>query len=357
MTPVCDETTEDTIWWDNNRHDAAQFETLKADFAHARSRTCSCRTCWRRRSRLSAAGRVICEYAWHAPFIRHLLIVREDRPDRGRLTVIDLPSFKADPARHGTRGETVIALDLAQGLVLIGGTQYAGEMKKAVFTVLNYLLPERGAMPMHCSANVGKAGDSAVFFGLSGTGKTTLSADPTRTLIGDDEHGWSERGIFNFEGGCYAKVIRLSAEAEPEIFAATQTWGTVLENVTIDAEGRVPDFDDGSATENTRAAYPLSAIANASMTGLAPTPKTIVMVTADAFGVLPPIARLTPAGHVSLPLGLYGEVAGTERRDRAAGNFLHLLRAPFIPASERLWRSAVPAHPRHNVSCFPVNTG
>src|SRR5690606_13436771 len=184
-------------------------------------------------------------------------------------------------------------IDFSRMLVLIGGTAYAGEMKKSVFTALNYLLPGRGVMPMHCSANVGPEGDAAIFFGLSGTGKTTLSADPARTLIGDDEHGWGEHGVFNFEGGCYAKTIRLSAEAEPQIFATTQRFGTVLENIPLD-ENRIPDFDDESLTENTRAAYPLDFIANASETGRAGHPKNVVMLTADAFGVMPPIARLTP---------------------------------------------------------------
>ena len=188
------------------------------------------------------------------------------------MTIIDLPSFRADPARHGTRTETVIAVDLKRLIVLIGGSAYAGEMKKSVFTALNYILPAKGVMPMHCSANEGPDGDTAVFFGLSGTGKTTLSADPSRTLIGDDEHGWGEHGVFNFEGGCYAKTIRLSAEAEPEIFATTQRFGTVLENVVLD-ENRQPDFNDGSLTENTRCAYPLDFIPNASKSGKAGAPK------------------------------------------------------------------------------------
>ncbi|MCB1380004.1 MAG: phosphoenolpyruvate carboxykinase (ATP), partial [Alphaproteobacteria bacterium] len=295
---VRDETTDGTVWWDNNKPmSRAAFETLKADLlAHARLKSVYVQDL------LGGADpahrlptRVITEHAWHALFIQHLLIEPGTRDGFApQLTVIDLPSFKADPARHGTRSETVIALDLTNGLVLIGGTQYAGEMKKAVFTVLNYLLPGKGVMPMHCSANVGRDGDSAVFFGLSGTGKTTLSADPNRTLVGDDEHGWSENGIFNFEGGCYAKVIKLSKEAEPEIHATTEMWGTVLENVVMDPETRRIDLHDGSLTENTRSAYPLAAIPNASASGMAPIPKAIVMLTADAFGVLPPIARLTP---------------------------------------------------------------
>ena len=361
---VRDQTTEGTIWWDNNRAmSRAQFETLKADFfAHARLKNLFVQD-------LEGGAdpayrlptRVICEYAWHALFIRHLLIVPQEQAGFApKLTVIDLPSFKAEPSRHGTNSETVIALDLANGLVLIGGTQYAGEMKKAVFTVLNYLLPGEGVMPMHCSANVGKAGDSAVFFGLSGTGKTTLSADPARTLIGDDEHGWSERGIFNFEGGCYAKVIRLSREAEPEIHAATQKWGTVLENVTIGADSRELDFDDGSVTENTRAAYPLSAIANASKTGLAPIPKTIVMLTADAFGVLPPIARLTPQQAMYHFLSGYtAKVAGTERGvSEPQATFSACFGAPFIPRHPSIYGNRLrELIARHNVSCYLVNTG
>ncbi len=203
--------------------------------------------------------RVYCEFAWHALFIRNLLIVPPAADLAGftpDLVIADLPSFKADPARHGTRSETVIAVDFANRLVLIGGTSYAGEIKKSVFTYLNYVLTDRGIMPMHCSANEGKAGDAALFFGLSGTGKTTLSADPNRALIGDDEHGWSDTGVYNFEGGCYAKTIRLSTEAEPEIYAAVNRFGAVLENVGMDPLTRIPDFDDGSKTENTRGAYP-----------------------------------------------------------------------------------------------------
>src|ERR1700756_1528222 len=221
-------------------------------------------------------------------FIRALLI----RPDRAELThyvpdftILSLPSFKADPKRHGVRSETVVAIDFTKRVILIGGSYYAGEMKKSVFTTLNYYLPAESVMPMHCSANVGKDGDVALFFGLSGTGKTTLSADPNRTLIGDDEHGWGPQGVFNFEGGCYAKTIKLSPEAEPEIYAATHRFGTVLENVILYPETRIPDFDDGSKTENTRGAYPLHFIPNASKTGRAGHPKNIIMLTADAFGV------------------------------------------------------------------------
>jgi phosphoenolpyruvate carboxykinase (ATP) len=233
-------------------------------------------------------------------------------------------------------------------------------MKKAVFTVLNYLLPVSGVMPMHCSANVGPAGDSAVFFGLSGTGKTTLSADPNRTLVGDDEHGWSENGVFNFEGGCYAKVINLSREAEPDIHATTRMWGTVLENVVIDPATRELDLNDGSLTENTRAAYPLTAIRNASATGTAPVPRTIVMLTADAFGVLPPIARLTPQQAMYHFLSGYtAKVAGTERGvSEPQATFSTCFGAPFIPHQPSVYGNLLRTlMDKHSVSCFLVNTG
>src|SRR5437868_6880097 len=233
--------------------------------------------------------------AWHMAFVRNMFIRPEltDLPTFApNFTVLHAPEFQADPERHGTRSSTFIVLNLAERTILIGGTRYAGELKKAMFTVMNYLLPKQGVLSMHCSANVGKAGDTALFFGLSGTGKTTLSADPNRGLIGDDEHGWSKEGIFNFEGGCYAKAIKLSREAEPEIYATSERFGSVMENVILDPLTRMPDFDDASKTENTRIAYPLDFIPNASPTGRAGHPKNIVMLTADAFGVMPPIAKL-----------------------------------------------------------------
>ena len=283
--------------------------------------------------------RVFTEYAWHSLFIRQLLI----RPERSELasfvpelTIIDLPSFKADPARHGCRTDTVIAIDFTKKIILIGNSSYAGEMKKSVFTTLNFYLPAQGVMPMHCSANVGKDGDVALFFGLSGTGKTTLSADPNRMLIGDDEHGWSENGVFNFEGGCYAKCIKLSPEAEPEIYAATNRFGAVLENVVFDPDTRVPDYDDDSKTENTRSAYPLDFMPRASRTGRAGHPKNVIFLTADAFGVMPPIAKLTPAQAMYHFLSGYtAKVAGTEKGlVGVAARFLHLLRraVPAAPA-------------------------
>ena len=363
---VKDAETTPRIWWDNNKPmSPEQFAALKADFiAHAQDRDLFVQDLHGGADKdHRIETRVICEYAWHALFIQHLMIKPELREYENfvpKLTIIDLPSFKADPARHGVRSETVIACDLSQGLILIGGTSYAGEMKKSVFTVLNYLLPEKGIMPMHCSANVGPDGDTAVFFGLSGTGKTTLSADASRTLIGDDEHGWSENGIFNFEGGCYAKVIRLSKEAEPEIYATTQAFATVLENVVMDEETRELDLDDGSKTENTRAAYPLSAIPNASATGQAGQPKNIIMLTADAFGVMPPIAKLTPSQAMYHFLSGYtAKVAGTEKGvTEPEATFSTCFGAPFMPRHPgeygALLRDLIA---KHQVHCWLVNTG
>ena len=362
---VRDANTEGTIWWDSSKPMSPEhFDILRQDMlAHAAAKTLYVQDLIGGADPENALPtRVVTELAWHALFIRNLLI----RPDREtlsafvqKLTIINLPSFRADPARHGCRSETVIACDLTRGIVLIGGTSYAGENKKSVFTVLNYLLPAKGVMPMHCSANVGPSDDAAIFFGLSGTGKTTLSADPARTLIGDDEHGWGENGIFNFEGGCYAKAIKLSAEAEPEIYAATRRFGTVLENVVLD-ENRVPDFDDASLTENTRSAYPLHFIPNASETGMAPHPKTIIMLTADAFGVMPPIARLTPEQAMYHFLSGYtAKVAGTEKGvTEPEATFSTCFGAPFMPRHPaeygNLLRDLIA---RHGVDCWLVNTG
>ena len=362
---VRDSGTEGEVWWDNNKAmSPAHFEVLREDFlAHARGRDLFVQDLVGGADAANSLPvRVVTEFAWHSLFIRNLLI----RPAREtletflpKMTIIDLPSFKADPGRHGCRTETVIAIDFSRMLVLIGGSAYAGEMKKSVFTALNYLLPARGVMPMHCSANVAPDGASAIFFGLSGTGKTTLSADPSRTLIGDDEHGWGADGIFNFEGGCYAKTIKLSAQAEPEIYATTKRFGTVLENVVLD-ERRRPDFDDGSLTENTRAAYPLDFVSNASATGRAGHPKNVIMLTADAFGVLPPIARLTPAQAMYHFLSGYtAKVAGTERGvTEPEATFSTCFGAPFMPRhpSEygNLLRELIA---RHGVACWLVNTG
>jgi phosphoenolpyruvate carboxykinase (ATP) len=261
--------------------------------------------------------RYVMPNAWHAAFVRNMFI----RPDQSELptfepnfTVLHAPEFQADPARHGTRTSTFIVLNFAQRMILIGGTRYAGELKKAMFTVMNYFMPKDGVLSMHCSANVGTQGDTALFFGLSGTGKTTLSADPERSLIGDDEHGWAETGIFNYEGGCYAKVINLSAEGEPDIYATTQMFGTILENVVLEPTSRKVKFEDQSITENTRASYPLPYIRNHVPSGRGAHPKNVVFLTADAFGVLPPIARLTREQAMYYFLSGYtAKVAGTER--------------------------------------------
>jgi phosphoenolpyruvate carboxykinase (ATP) len=306
---------------------------------------------------------VVTEFAWHSLFIKNLLI----RPNPAsqlssteQLTIIDLPGFKADPQRHGCRSETVIAMDFTRKIILICGTQYAGEMKKAVFTYLNFTLPKFGVMPMHCSANVGQNGDVAIFFGLSGTGKTTLSADPERLLIGDDEHGWGPKGIFNFEGGCYAKTVRLSAAGEPEIYNAAKTPGTVLENVVLDPKTFKPDFDDISLTENGRAGYPLEFIPNASSTGLANHPKAVVLLTCDAFGVLPPVARLTPKQAVEQFLAGYtAKIAGTERGiTEPQATFSACFGAPFMPRPPQVYGALFHRLiSDHKVPCWLVNTG
>jgi phosphoenolpyruvate carboxykinase (ATP) len=308
--------------------------------------------------------RVITEYAWHSLFARHLFIPERDRSRREHhqpeFTVIDMPRFHADPAVHGTNSEVFIVIHFAKGLVLIGGTSYAGEIKKSIFTVMNYLLPMRGVMPMHCSANVGAGGDVALFFGLSGTGKTTLSSDPERRLIGDDEHGWSDRGVFNFEGGCYAKMIRLSAEAEPQIYEATRRFGTVLENVSIDVATRRLNLDDDSLTENTRGAYPISFIENSVPSGAGGHPKNLVMLTADAFGVLPPIARLTPEGAMYHFLSGYtAKVAGTEKGvTEPKATFSTCFGAPFLPLHPNVYARFLGERiAQHQTSAWLVNTG
>ena len=362
---VRDAVTDPVIWWDNNQSMKAEhFEVLYADMlAHAEGRDLFQQDLFAGADpayRLPV--RVYVEYAWHALFIRYLLRA----PEAGELqsfspkfTIINLPSFRADPARHGVRSETVIACDFSRHLVLIGGTSYAGEIKKAVFSFLNFILPEQNVMPMHCSANEGPDG-SAIFFGLSGTGKTTLSADPKRTLLGDDEHGWSENGLFNFEGGCYAKTIRLSAESEPQIYAATNRFGAVLENVVIDPATREPDYDDGSLTENARSAYPLPFIPNASETGRTDHPKSIIMLTADAYGVMPPIAKLTPSQAIyHFISGYTAKVAGTEKGvSGVQATFSTCFGAPFMPRHPSIYGSLLrQLIAEHNVDCWLVNTG
>jgi phosphoenolpyruvate carboxykinase (ATP) len=365
---VRDAETEDTIWWGktNKAITPENFAALKADFlAHLGTReTLFAQDLFggsqpEHRVRV----RVVTELAWHSLFIRTLLV----RPEESELadfvpeyTIIDLPSFRADPERHGCRSETVIAVNLSEKLILIGGTAYAGEMKKSVFGILNYKLPVEGIMPMHCSANIGPKGDTAVFFGLSGTGKTTLSADASRTLIGDDEHGWSDTAVFNFEGGCYAKMIRLSPEAEPEIFATTKRFGTVLENVVIDPVSRELDFDDASLAENSRGSYPIDFIPNASAENMGPVPKNIIMLTADAYGVLPPIAKLTPDQAMYHFLSGYtARVAGTEIGvTEPEATFSTCFGAPFMPRHPSVYGNLLKERiAKGGVNCWLVNTG
>jgi phosphoenolpyruvate carboxykinase (ATP) len=308
--------------------------------------------------------RIVTELAWHNMFVRNMFIPEND-PARQlahepQFTVIDIPSFKADPAIDGTASETFIILSFDRKMVLVGGTEYAGEMKKSIFTVMNYLLPLKDTMPMHCSANIGEAGDTALFFGLSGTGKTTLSSDPHRGLIGDDEHGWSTHGVFNFEGGCYAKTIRLSAEAEPQIYATTKRFGTVLENVAMDAATRTVDFDDASKTENTRCSYPLTYIDNAVPNGQGGHPKNVVMLTADAFGVLPPISRLSPdAAQYHFLSGYTAKVAGTERGIKEPQpNFSTCFGAPFMVWDPNVYAKLLGDRiAGHKARVWLVNTG
>ncbi|WP_336980266.1 phosphoenolpyruvate carboxykinase [Altererythrobacter fulvus] len=365
---VRDGVTEHTVWWGKTNVEMSpeHFAALKEDFFKALAE----------KNQLYVADlfggsqidhrvnvRVINELAWHNLFIRTLLV----RPTAEDLdgfvpeyTIIDLPSFVADPVRHGCRSETVIAVNLSEKLILIGGTKYAGEMKKSVFGILNFLLPVKGVMPMHCSANIGADGKTAVFFGLSGTGKTTLSADASRTLIGDDEHGWSDTAVFNFEGGCYAKMIRLSEEAEPEIYATSRMFGTVLENVVMDEATRELDFDDNSLAENSRGAYPIDFIPNASEENLGPVPSNVIMLTADAFGVLPPISRLTPDQAMYHFLSGYtAKVAGTEIGvTEPEATFSTCFGAPFMPRHPSVYGNLLKERiSKGGVSCWLVNTG
>jgi len=306
--------------------------------------------------------RVYTELAWHNLFSRHLFITPETPvPDFvPEFTVVDAALFSADPERDGTRTGTFILVNFARRMILIGGTRYAGEIKKSVFTVMNYLLPLRQTLPMHCSANVGGGGDVAVLFGLSGTGKTTLSSDSRRPLIGDDEHGWSADGVFNFEGGCYAKVIRLSATAEPEIWAATNHFETVLENVVYDEATRRLDVDSDAKTENTRAAYPLEFIPNVVASSRAGHPTTIIMLTADAFGVLPPISKLSrDQAMYHFLSGYTAKVAGTERGiSEPQATFSTCFGAPFMVHHPTVYARLLGRKiDEHNVECWLVNTG
>ena len=363
---VVDGSTKDTVWWEKNgKLTSEQFDVLLKDFlAHAKDKQLFAQDLYGGADpQYRIKTRVYTELAWHSIFIRALLRrpeVAELKTYVPELTILCLPSFKADPKKHGVRSETVIALDFTRKIILIGGSYYAGEMKKSVFSTLNFFLPPQGVMPMHCSANVGKSGDVALFFGLSGTGKTTLSADPNRVLLGDDEHGWGPEGVFNFEGGCYAKTIRLSPEAEPEIFATTQRFGSILENVVYDPETRVCNFDDESKTENTRSAYPLDFIRNASRTGRAGMPKNLVLLTADAYGVMPPIAKLTPDQAMYHFLSGYtAKVAGTEKGlVGVQPEFSTCFGSPFLPRHPSVYADLLKDYiNRHEVDVWLVNSG
>jgi len=306
--------------------------------------------------------RVINELAWHNLFVHQLFIrptPEELATHTPQFTIVGAPMFLTDPKRDGTNSEVAVIVNFARRIVLICGTQYAGEMKKSIFGIMNFLLPQRDVFPMHCSANIGSDGVTALFFGLSGTGKTTLSADPTRRLIGDDEHGWSADGVFNFEGGCYAKCIRLSEQNEPQIWNALR-FGAVLENVILDPATRVPDFDNDSVTENTRAAYPVEFIDNAVIPGFGGHPKNVVFLTADAFGVLPPVSKLTPEQAMfHFMSGYTAKVAGTEAGvTEPQATFSTCFGAPFMPLPPKTYAEMLGRRLReHGAQCWLVNTG
>ena len=364
---VSDPITEDTVHWGkvNVPFDRDRFDALYGRMcAYLTGRDVFVQDC------MAGADpdhhlkiRVITEGAWASHFARNMLVtptVEESEDFQPEFTVVQVPSFAADPTRDGTRTGTFVILNMTRRMVIIGSTGYAGEIKKSIFTVLNFLLPPKGILPMHCSANIGPSGDVAVFFGLSGTGKTTLSADSSRTLIGDDEHGWSPKGVFNFEAGCYAKVINLSAEAEPEIFATTRRFGTILENVVMDGQTRRLDLCDDRYTENTRASYPLWFIPNASESGMGGHPKNIIMLTADAFGVMPPISKLTPEQAMYHFLSGYtAKVAGTEAGvTEPQATFSTCFGGPFMV--RRAWEYGellAKLMREHNTDCWLVNTG
>jgi phosphoenolpyruvate carboxykinase (ATP) len=365
---VKEPTSQDAIWWHpgNQPISSAVFDSLLKrmdEFCDAHEVfTQDVFACADTRHRLRV--RVVTELAWHSLFARNLFI----RPNADELmnfepdfTVISCPSVKADPKVDGTRSETFILVNLGRRIVIIGGSGYAGEIKKSIFTALNYLLPAKNVFPMHCSANVGSGGsDVALFFGLSGTGKTTLSADPSRRLIGDDEHGWSETGIFNFEGGCYAKTIRIRKESEPEIYAATESFGTILENVVYDPRTRVPDYDSDEKTENTRSAYPIDLIPNAVMSGTARHPNNVIFLSADAFGVLPPVAKLDQDQiRFYFLSGYTAKVAGTERGLTGTEPvFSTCFAAPFLVLPpERYADMLIDRVNGHQADVWMLNTG
>ncbi len=364
---VQEPSSSDHIWWGkvNQPIAPAHYERLKTDVeAHLQGQELFVRDVYAGADpsyRLPI--RFVTPNAWHALFVYNMFL----RPADGDLSrfkpgfhVLHAPELLADPAIHGTRSGTFIVINLAERTILIGGTRYAGELKKSIFSILNYLLPRQGVLSMHCSANVGSAGDCALFFGLSGTGKTTLSADPERRLIGDDEHGWSDHGIFNFEGGCYAKVIRLSRDGEPEIYATTEMFGTVLENVDVDPETGAIDLNSQRITENTRASYPIHYIPNHVPEGMAGHPRHVIFLTCDAFGVMPPIAKLTPQQAMYHFLSGYtAKVAGTERGvTEPKETFSACFGAPFLPLRPGVYAKMLGDRiARHGVQCWLVSTG
>ena len=364
---VRDESTENEIWWGkvNVPYEPARFEALFARMAdYLEGRELYVQDCFAGADpERRLAVRIVNELAWHSAFARNMFIVGSDAEQASHepgFTVINAPGFSADPEVDGTHSPTFIVVNFARKLVIIGGTSYAGETKKSIFSVMNYLLPRQGVLSMHASSNIGTDGSTAVFFGLSGTGKTTLSADAARTLIGDDEHGWSESGIFNFEGGCYAKVINLSPEQEPEIYQTTRTFGTILENVVLDGETRTVDLDDGSLTENTRASYPISQIPNATLTGRGGQPTNIIFLTCDAFGVLPPVARLTPEQAMYHFINGYtAKVAGTEKGvTEPSPTFSPCFGGPFLPLHPRQYAQLLGANiEKYDVKVWFINTG
>ncbi|EMS36535.1 phosphoenolpyruvate carboxykinase (ATP) [Candidatus Liberibacter americanus] len=362
---VRDDATEKNVFWNNNANiSPANFSVLKKDMLdYIRGKELflqDLEACPYTKNSLDV--RVVTQYAWHSLFIRNLLKSKKYDSSTSAdtsLKVVVLPDFHANPDRHGCRSTTIIAIDFSSRLILIGGTSYAGEIKKSIFTYLNYSFPEYGIMPMHCSANIGDEGDVALFFGLSGTGKTTLSASPKRSLIGDDEHAWSDEGVFNFEDGCYAKAINLSKEMEPDIFSASCRFGTILENVIIDDNG-IPDFNDSSMTENTRAAYPLEFISNHSRTAIGHFPRHVIMLTADAFGVLPPIARLTTEQSVYYFLSGYtAKLAGTEKGVlEPEATFSACFGAPFMPRDPLQYGNILKDYiKKYKANCWLINTG
>jgi phosphoenolpyruvate carboxykinase (ATP) len=364
---VKEPTSEEHIWWGkvNRPFQEVRFNELHRRLvSYLQMKDVFVQDCWAGAdSEYRLPIRIITEYAWHSLFARNMFIQaapKELSNFRPEFTVIDCPRFHAIPEVDGTNSEVFIIINFAKKLVIIGGSSYGGEIKKSIFTVMNYLLPFRDVVPMHCSANIGSGGDVALFFGLSGTGKTTLSADSSRTLIGDDEHGWSSNGIFNFEGGCYAKMIRLSKEAEPEIYETARRFGTILENVVLNSVTRKLDLDDDSLTENTRGAYPISHIPNAARDGLGSHPKNIIFLTADAFGVMPPIARLTrEQAKYHFLSGYTAKVAGTEKGvTEPQATFSACFGAPFMAHNPNVYARLLGEKiAEHDVKCWLINTG